>query len=77
MGETPAEMPTVPGVPEAYRAGYKDGASDVARSLGYQVVEETPPRIPFGLIVAALLVSTFAYIIYKNSAPFPRVERNA
>lgn len=65
----------------AYRNGFRDGATEVAHALGYQVEVETggSNRPAFGVLPFIILATAiyFVFILAKNSETFPRVERAA
>lgn len=86
MGETP--VPDTPAgihahysaTREAYQSGYRDGAADVARSLGYEVIEKpAEPRLSFfGVFFVTALAVVVGGLVYAwlASEPFPREKAN-
>lgn len=80
--DTPAEIDAHVQLSEtSYRQGYRDGASDVAHKLGYQIVthDELPePRFPFVGVILVCIAAYFAVTwIVRNAEQFPRVDRDA
>lgn len=62
----------------AYRNGFRDGATEVAHALGYQIeVENAPVKSGFGILPFLILATAiyFVFILAQNSETFPRVER--